>query len=106
MGQIMSLRIGAGVLLAAMVAGSGVMALQVTNRDAGEHTIIITENHVSRELMLKPSEMVDNICSNGCAMQLKGGQEYVYEGPETISIEENLMFLDEPTPTPATQPKP
>jgi hypothetical protein len=84
------------VVVLSVVAFSPAYALKLTNRDATEQKMTISENTASREQVLKPSETLDGICSAGCTIQMQDGEEYEFDGNEIVSIEEGLMFLDEP----------
>jgi hypothetical protein len=82
--------------LAALVAASQAEALQLTNRDTAEHKIALTEPAGTQEVLIKPSQVIDGICKTGCTMKMADGEEYEFDGNEVVSIEEGLMFLDEP----------
>jgi hypothetical protein len=82
--------------LAALVAASQAEALQLTNRDTAEHKIALTEPVGTQEVLIKPSQVIDGICKTGCTMKMADGEEYEFDGNEVVSIEEGLMFLDEP----------
>jgi hypothetical protein len=84
------------LLLSAIVLASPAQALKLTNRDATEQKMIIHENNGSREQVLKPSETMDGFCNAGCTIQMQDGEEYEFDGNEVVSIEEGLMFEDEP----------
>jgi hypothetical protein len=71
-------------------------ALQLTNRDTAEHKIAVTEKDSTQDLLVQPSQVVDGICKAGCTMKMADGEEYEFDGNEVVSIEEGLMFLDEP----------
>jgi hypothetical protein len=80
----------------ALAAASPAQALKLTNRDATEQKMTIQENSSTREQTLKPAETVDGFCNSGCTIQMQDGEEYEFDGSEVVSIEEGLMFLDEP----------
>lgn len=82
--------------LAALAAASQVEALQLTNRDTADHKIALTEPSGTQEVLIKPSQVIDGICKSGCTMKMADGEEYEFDGNEVVSIEEGLMFLDEP----------
>ena len=82
--------------LAALAAASQVEALQLTNRDTADHKIALTEPSGTQEVLIKPSQVIDGICKTGCTMKMADGEEYEFDGNEVVSIEEGLMFLDEP----------
>jgi hypothetical protein len=82
--------------LAALAAASQAEALQLTNRDAEEHKIAMTEPAGAQDVLIKPSQVIDGLCKTGCTMKMADGEEYEFDGNEVVSIEEGLMFLDEP----------
>jgi hypothetical protein len=84
------------IALAAVLAASPAMALKLTNRDATEHQMTIQENSAARQHTLKPSETIEGICGGGCTIKMQNGEEYEFDGNEIVSIEEGLIFLDEP----------
>lgn len=82
--------------LAALAVASQAEALQLTNRDTADHKIALTEPAGTQEVQIKPSQVIDGICKAGCTMKMADGEEYEFDGNEVVSIEEGLMFLDEP----------
>ena len=85
------------VAILSLAAVSPAQALKLTNRDATEQKMTINENNGSRDQVLKPSETIDVVCTSGCSIKMQDGEEYEFDGNEVVSIEEGLMFLDEPT---------
>lgn len=81
---------------AALTVISQANALQLTNRDTAEHKISLTEPAGTQDVQIKPSQVIDGICKAGCTMKMTDGEEYEFDGNEVVSIEEGLMFLDEP----------
>src|SRR5262245_14793932 len=75
---------------------SPAQALKLTNRDTVDQKLTITENSATREQTLKPTESVDGFCASGCTIQIQNGEEYEFDGNEVVSIEEGLLYLDEP----------
>ena len=84
------------VAILALAAASPAQALKLTNRDATEQKLTIQENSATREQVVKPSESLENFCNHGCTIQIQDGEEYEFDGDEIVSIEEGLLFLDEP----------
>jgi hypothetical protein len=82
----------------------GADALSITNRDTAEHKLVVTENGAAKDVVLKPSELLDGVCMKGCTVKTADGEEYDFDGTEVVSIEEGLMFLDEPVEGGATGP--
>jgi hypothetical protein len=87
----------AAVCLAVLIPASHASALQLTNRDTEERKITITEKDGAKDLTLKPSQVIEDICNGGCTIKTPDGEEYEFDGTEIVSIEEGLMFLDEPS---------
>jgi hypothetical protein len=83
--------------LIALATASHAQALQVTNRDAADHKIFVTDKSGTQELVVKASQVLDGICTSGCTIKTQDGEEYEFDGNEIVSIEEGLMFLDEPS---------
>jgi hypothetical protein len=93
--SVYALTICSAVLLAASQAS----ALQLTNRDTADHKLVVTENGATQDIVIQPSQMLDSICVKGCTIKMSDGEEYEFDGTEVVSIEEGLMFLDEPGDT-------
>jgi hypothetical protein len=86
------------VAVLSLVAASPAQALKLTNRDTTEQKMTIQENNGSREQVLKPAETIEGFCNAGCTIKMQDGEEYEFDGNELVSIEEGLIFLDEPGP--------
>jgi hypothetical protein len=99
------LRIQALLAILVLTAVSPAEALKLTNRDPGEQKMVVSENNATREQVLKPAETVDGFCNTGCTIKMQDGEEYEFDGNEIVSIEEGLMFLDDPATTGAEAPK-
>jgi hypothetical protein len=95
-----SIAIVAFLLLA---AASPAEAIKLTNRDATEQKMNVQENVGAQDRVLKPSETIDGFCTSGCTIKMQDGEEYQFDGNEVVSIEDGLMFLDDPADG---QPKP
>jgi hypothetical protein len=93
----MALRLSLLTCLMILAAASQADALQVTNRDTEDHKISVTEKSGTQELTVKASQVLDGICTGGCTIKTQDGEEYEFDGNEVVSIEEGLMFLDEPS---------
>ena len=84
------------ILPLSLATVSPALALKLTNRDPVDQKLTITENAASREQTLKPTESVEGFCAAGCTIQIQNGEEYEFDGNEVVSIEEGLLYLDEP----------
>lgn len=78
----------------ALFAATGAEALTLKNTDSDPQTVTITEAGKAKELKMSPGE-VSNLCPKGCALKLDNGEEYEFEGTESVSIEDGVIYLDE-----------
>ena len=81
-------------------------AVSVTNRDDKEHRITVLEEDGSKKIehVLKPNQVLENICLKGCIIRLNDSEEDEYElveGTEVVSIEDGYLYYDQPEDTPA-----
>lgn len=100
----MRILVSAAALTVVFASYSSVYALSVTNRDGTDQKLTITEGEKQREEVVAPSKTLASICPAGCVIQLQNGEEYEFDGNEIVSIEEGLMFLDEPAQEDAADP--
>ena len=77
------------------LAPSAVPAISLTNRDATDHKLIVIEGDKQSETIIKPGEKLD-LCEKSCVIRLPDGEDYEFEGAEIVSLEEGLLFLDNP----------
>ena len=82
-------------------------AVSVTNRDDKEHRITVVEEDGAKKIehILKPNQVLENICLKGCIIRLNDSEEDEYElveGTEVVSIEDGYLYYDQPEDTPAT----
>jgi hypothetical protein len=92
----MRIVLSAAVAAIVLASGAPVYALSVTNRDGTDQKVTITEGEKQREEVIATTKTLSNVCPAGCVIQLQNGEEYEFDGNEIVSIEEGLMFLDEP----------
>jgi hypothetical protein len=71
------------------------LAITLTNRDATDQKLIIIEGDKQKERLVKPGEKVE-LCEKSCVIRLPDGEDYEFDGEETVSLEEGLLFLDNP----------
>lgn len=94
----MHLKMIMSVAGAALLAATSAQALTLTNRDATEHKLVLIEGDAQKDLILKPSETLQDLCESGCVIQLTNGEEYEFDGTEVVSIEDGIMYLEEASP--------
>jgi hypothetical protein len=70
-------------------------AITLTNRDNSDQTLILTEGDKRNERTIKAGEQLQ-LCEKGCVIRLPDGEDYEFDGPETVSLQEGLLFLDNP----------
>ena len=90
--------VAAGLLSAVMWSGAAEAAASITNRDDKVHKLTIIEDGRTAERVLKPQEVLQGICAKGCLIRLGDvpGEGYVLERTDVVSIEDNLVYYDEP----------
>jgi len=67
--------------------------ISLINRDASEQTLIVIEGDKQTEKTIKAGEQV-TLCEKSCVLRLPDGEDYEFDGPETVSLEDGLLFLD------------
>ncbi len=70
-------------------------ALTVKNLDPEDRKIIIKENDKKTERVLKPSEVMSDVCMAACEIETADGDTYDFDGNEYVTIEEGLLFIGE-----------
>ncbi len=78
----------------ALWSGSG-SAITLTNRDSSDQTLIIIEGDRQSEQTIKAGEQLE-LCEKSCVIRLPDGEDYEFDGKEIVSLEEGLLFLDNP----------
>lgn len=69
--------------------------ITLTNRDASDQALIIIEGDRQSERTIKAGEKLE-LCEKSCVIRLPDGEDYEFDGPEIVSLEEGLLFLDNP----------
>jgi hypothetical protein len=70
-------------------------AITLTNHDSTEQKLIVIEGDKQKERLIKPGEKIE-LCPKSCVIRLPDGEDYEFDGPEIVSLEEGLLFLDNP----------
>jgi hypothetical protein len=78
-----------------VLATSAAEAISLTNRDTKEEKLIVIEGDKQTEQIIKPGERLE-LCEKSCVIRLPDGADYEFEGTEIVSLEEGLLFLDNP----------
>jgi hypothetical protein len=83
-------------LVASIVLGaSAAPAITLTNRDTTDQKLIIIEGDKQSEKIIKAGEKLQ-LCEKSCIIRLSDGEDYEFDGAEIVSLEEGLLFLDNP----------
>ncbi len=83
------------VLAALALSPAAASAITLTNRDTTDQKLIVIEGDKQNERVVKSGEQLE-LCQNSCVIRLPDGEDYEFDGTETVSIEEGLLFLDNP----------
>lgn len=70
-------------------------AITLTNRDSTDQKLIVIEGDKQSERIVKAGEKIE-LCPQSCVIRVPDGEDYEFDGPEIVSIEEGLLFLDGP----------
>ncbi len=79
-------------------------AAQITNKDSRSYRLLILESRARKEQVIAASQVIEDICPNGCVLRLVGEKDsdYIIETGERVSIEEGLVYYDDAAETPDT----
>jgi hypothetical protein len=101
----------AALLLAAalgLVAGSASAAVSVVNRDDKDHKLTVIEEKGAKitEHVLKPSQVLEGFCEQGCVIRLNDSDQDEYELTvgDKVSIEEGYLYYEETEAAPGAAP--
>lgn len=91
------MRLACRVLIVAPLAFCSFSAfgISLTNRDTADQTLIIIEGDRQSERTIKAGEKLE-LCEKSCVIRLPDGEDYEFDGKEIVSLEEGLLFLDNP----------
>jgi hypothetical protein len=70
-------------------------ALTLTNRDSADQTIVVIEGDKQKERTIGAGDKLQ-LCEKSCVIRLPDGEDYEFDGTESVSLEEGLLFLDNP----------
>jgi hypothetical protein len=69
--------------------------ITLTNRDSIDQKLTIIEGDKQSERTVKAGEKLE-LCEKSCVIRLPDGEDYEFDGTEIVSLEEGLLFLDNP----------
>lgn len=78
-------------------------AVSLVNRDDKDHKLTVIEDSgaKSSDHVLKPSQLLEGICTSGCVVRLNDSEEdeYQLEVGDRVSIEDGYLYYEEPENT-------
>ena len=94
------MRLACRVLLLAPLAlwSASAFGITLTNRDSSDQTLIVIEGDKQSERTIKAGEKLE-LCDKSCVIRRPDGEDYEFDGKEIVSLEEGLLFLDNPEET-------
>lgn len=69
--------------------------ITLTNRTPSDQTLIVIEGDRQSERTIKAGEAI-TLCEKSCVIRLPDGEDYEFDGQEIVSLEDGLLFLDNP----------
>ena len=95
----------AALLALGASSGLAMAAVSMVNRDDKDHKLTVIEDGgaKSTDHVLKPSQLLEGVCANGCVVRLNDSEEdeYQLEAGDKVSIEEGYLYYEEPESAPA-----
>jgi len=91
------MRLACRMLILAPLAfwSASAFGISLTNRDTSDQALIIIEGDKQSERTIKAGEKLE-LCEKSCVIRLPDGEDYEFDGTEIVSLEEGLLFLDNP----------
>lgn len=83
--------------------------VSITNRDTKDHKItIVIEGQGNQDQVLKPEQVVEQVCDKGCILRLNDSEddEYQLEMNDIVSIEDGYLYYDNDPSADAPAAKP
>ena len=87
------------VCLAVLVlSGLPTSAATISNRDDKDQKITIIEGETKNDSVLKPLQVLEKICLQGCVVRLNDSEDddYQIEPDDVVSIEDGYLYHDAP----------
>jgi hypothetical protein len=80
-------------VLPLILGPSAASAISLTNRDTTSRKLIVIEGDAQSERVIKAGEKIE-LCEKSCVIRLPDGEDYEFDGTETVTLEDGLLFLD------------
>jgi hypothetical protein len=71
---------------------SAASAISLTNLDTADRKLIVIEGDTQAERVIRAGEKL-NLCDKSCVIRLPEGEDYEFDGSETVSLQDGLLFL-------------
>jgi hypothetical protein len=83
-------------------------AVSITNRDEHDHKVTIIEGDTKADHVVKPSQVLSDVCVKGCTVRLNDDEEdeYILEADDVVSIEDGSLYYDKPDTPAVPEPAP
>lgn len=88
-------------LTAVLIGYPAAHASSITNRDDRDYKLTVIEDTATKDHTLAPSATLKGVCLQGCIVRLndEDTSEYELEGSDVVSIEDGLLYYDDPPAT-------
>jgi len=85
-------------LSVALVSSPHAFASSIKNRDGHDYKVEVVEGNATNVHILRPSAILEGVCSKGCVIRLNDNEKDQYElrGSEVVSIEDGYLYYDGP----------
>lgn len=90
-----SASLAAVVLTAAVALYGSASALTITNTGTSEQQVTIKEGDSITTIILKPSEVRNDLCAKGCVVSHASGDEFPLTGKEELDVDESGLSIPE-----------
>jgi hypothetical protein len=74
---------------------AAVFGITLSNHDTADQKFIVIEGDTQTDRVIKAGEKLE-LCQKSCVIRLPEGEDYEFDGPENVSIEDGILFLDTP----------
>jgi hypothetical protein len=73
-------------------------AVSITNRDEREHKVTVIEGETRADHVLKPSQILTDVCLKGCTIRMNNSEddEYRLTASDVVSIEDGTVYYEGP----------
>lgn len=71
------------------------LALDLTNLEANDRSLIVTENGNEKSLVISKGETIKGLCQKACIIKFADGEEFSMAGDEIATIEDGFIFVED-----------